>query len=460
LKINGKAVHFIGIGGAGMSGLAKIMLEKGYKVSGSDIKDSYVIERLSRLGALTYIGHSEENIPPETGLVVVSSAIPENNPELYEARRRGLEIISRGEMLSRLMEGFKGIVVAGAHGKTTITSMIALSLEKNGYEPTVAVGGELNDIGGNAKLGRGEYFVAEADESDGSFLKLKPYIGVVSNVENDHLDYYGNFENISAAFKKFIAGIQRDGFPVLCADDPFLREVASNPSRSVITYGWHPSADYRIGFHSFHGYSSFCEVFYRKNKLGTLELKVPGRHNMVNALAAVAVSRIIGIDFYDAAEALRNFKGASRRFQILGSFRGAMVVDDYAHHPTEIAATLGAAKQGKPKRIIAVFQPHRYTRTKYLHQEFGRVFGDADVVIVNEIYSAGEEPIPGIDACLIVEEIKKQSNKNVIYIPERKETVEYLEKIVQEGDLVLTIGAGDVWKVGTELLKKKASAGG
>ncbi|NLO88968.1 MAG: UDP-N-acetylmuramate--L-alanine ligase [Clostridia bacterium] len=460
MKINEKSAHFIGIGGAGMSGLAKIMLEYGYRVSGSDIKNSSVVERLSRLGVLTYIGHSEEHIPAETDLVVVSSAIPENNPELLEARRRGLKIISRGEMLARLMEGFKGIVVAGAHGKTTITSMIAMCLEKCGYEPTVAVGGELNDIGGNAKLGRGEYFVAEGDESDGSFLRLKPYIGVVSNVENDHLDYYGTFENIASAFEKFIAGVQRDGFAVLCADDPFLREIALNSSCRVVTYGWHPSADYSIGHHSFHGYSSLCEIFFRKKKLGTLELKVPGRHNMVNALAAVAVSRIVGIDFQDAAKALGNFKGASRRFQLLGNFKGAMVVDDYAHHPTEIAATLRAAVQGKPRRIIAVFQPHRYTRTKYLHEEFGKVFGDAHLVIVNEIYAAGEKPIPGVSGGLIAEEIKKYSNENVIYIPGREETVEYLDKIVKEGDLILTIGAGDVWKIGAELVNKSVIAGG
>jgi len=452
LKTNNFVTHFVGIGGAGMSGIAKILLQKGHRVSGSDIKRSPVTDRLTKLGALIYIGHSRENVSPDAKLVVVSSAIPKDNPEVLEAKRRGIEIISRGEMLARLMEGYKGISVAGAHGKTTITSMIALCLEKNGFNPTIIVGGELNDIGGNAKLGRGQYFVTEADESDGSFLRLEPYIAVVSNVEDDHLDYYGSFVNIISAFKKYICNVVPEGFAVLCVDDPFLKEVAASGSSRVVTYGFSPSASYRVDLISTKGYSSLCEIFFRKKKLGNLELKVPGRHNMVNALAAIAVSRELGIDFQAAADTLKNFTGVCRRFQLLGKIDGVLVIDDYAHHPTEIAATLSAARQGKPKRIIAVFQPHRFTRTKYLYEEFGRAFGDADLVIVNDIYSAGEKPISGVDARLIVEEINKSSNRNVIYIPSQDETVEFLRKNMRSGDLILTLGAGDVWKIGSTLV--------
>lgn len=448
-----KTTHFVGIGGAGMSGIAKILLQQGCQVSGSDLNKSKVTLSLEELGAAVKEGHNRENVGEDVGTLIVSTAIPDSNPEVQEARKRGIPVVHRGEMLARLMEGSRGIAVAGAHGKTTITSMIALCLEEAGYDPTIVIGGELRSIGGNAKLGRGQYFVAEADESDGSFLRLRPYIAVVSNIEDDHLDYYESVENIAKAFKQYIHNVEPDGFPLLCVDDPLLREIARNGDQKIVTYGFDPSARYRVKDVCTRGYSSLGEVFDGKNKLGTLELKVPGHHNMVNALAAIAVACEIGIGFSQAAESLKGFSGANRRFQLLGEEKGIVVIDDYAHHPTEIMATLSAARQGNPSRVIAVFQPHRYTRTKFLHREFAKAFRDADLVIVNDIYPAGETPIENVDSKMIVEGIKEFSNENTVLISGRGETIEFLKQNSRPGDMVITLGAGDVWKVGTGLLQ-------
>lgn len=436
-----------------MSGIAKVLIQKGYKISGSDLKMTPITAALEGMGATVLEGHRGENLPEDTDLVVISSAIPLSNPEVLEAGRRGIPVIHRGDMLSKLMEGSKGIAVAGAHGKTTITSMISLCLEEAGFDPTIVIGGVLRNIGGNAKLGQGEFFVAEADESDGSFLKLNPYIAVVSNIEDDHLDYYETVENIARAFRQYIQNVRREGFSVLCADDPLLREIAAAGGQKIITYGFHPSARFRVEEISANGFSTVAHIFEGKKKLGVLELKVPGHHNMVNALAAIAVSSELGIDFQEAARALSSFSGASRRFQLLGKAKGVTVIDDYAHHPTEIMATLKAARQGKPNRIIAVFQPHRFTRTKRLHAEFARAFSDADVVVVNEIYSAGEKPIAGVNSGVLAEEIKRCSNSNTLLIADRRETIGYLEQTVSPGDMVLVLGAGDVWQVGTGLLR-------
>jgi UDP-N-acetylmuramate--alanine ligase len=436
-----------------MSGIARVLIQKGYKVTGSDLKMTHITAALENMGAKVLEGHKTENLPEEVGLLVISTAIPASNPEIQEAQRRGIPIVHRGDMLAKLMEGSKGIAVAGAHGKTTITSMISLCLEDVGLDPTIIIGGELRNIGANAKLGHGEFFVAEADESDGSFLKLNPYIAVVSNIEDDHLDYYETVENIARAFRQYIHNVRKDGFSVLCVDDPLLREIAAAGGQKIITYGLNQTARYRLGEISSRGFSTVGEVFDGKKKLGRLELKVPGHHNMVNALAAIAVCSELGIDFQEAADALGSFLGAARRFQLLGEANGVVVVDDYAHHPTEIMATLKAARQGNPPRIIAVFQPHRYTRTKRLHAEFARAFSDADVVIVNDIYSAGEQCIAGVNASTLVEEIKSTSNSNTLYISDRGNTIDYLAENVRSGDMVLVLGAGDVWKVGTGLLE-------
>lgn len=444
--------HFIGIGGSGMSGLAKILLELGQPVSGSDVQLTSTTDKLQALGAKIYAGHSKENIGPDVKLVVRSTAISPNNPEILRAQELHIPIIHRGELLAQLTERKKAIAVAGAHGKTTTTSMLACVLSRGGLDPTIVVGGELQDIGGNAKYGRGQYLIAEADESDGSFLKLHPHVAVVTNIEDDHLDHYGSVENIIKAFEKFINLVPEDSFCVLCADDPELDRM-SRHRKNVFTYGLTGSPDYKAVDLILEGAVSQAQIYFKEQFLGTLELTVPGQHNISNALAAIAVAHQLGLNFQVMAEALKNFRGAGRRFQTVGNFNGIRIIDDYAHHPTEIRATLSAAKQLKPKRLWAVFQPHRYSRTRQLYKEFGKSFRDADQVIVNSIYAASEQPIPGITAELIAEEIKKNGTA-VQYMAAKEEIVQYLARECTSGDLVLTIGAGNIWTVGPELLAK------
>ncbi|MCL6639600.1 MAG: UDP-N-acetylmuramate--L-alanine ligase [Firmicutes bacterium] len=447
-------VHFVGIGGSGMNGIASIMHGLGYRVTGSDLKPSPVTERLAALGITCYTGHAEENLG-DAGLVVASTAIPPDNVELAEARRRGIPVVHRSEMLAWLMRRQKGIAVAGAHGKTTTTSMTALVLEKNGLDPTIVIGGELTDIGGNAKLGRGEYLVAEADESDGSFLKLDPFIEIITNIEDDHLDYYKSVENIVAAFRQFMARVPEDGLAVVCLDDPRLRELLADYRRPCLTYALEqPGADYTMQNIRLQKQVTAGDVYYRKGFLGRLELSVPGRHNLSNALAVVAAGRHIGLSFEGIAAALKDFKGAGRRFQLTGEVDGIRVFDDYAHHPSEIKATLKAARQLKTGRIVSVFQPHRYTRTFHLGERFGEAFGDADVVIISDIYSAGERPIEGVSARTIVSAIEKQEGRKAIYLPTKQEVVDYLVRTANPGDMILTMGAGDIWQAGVELVNR------
>jgi len=452
---NLKRVHFVGIGGAGMSGIATVLLGMGYRVSGSDIKRSAVLERLKALGATCHIGHEAGNITRDIDTVVISTAISPDNPEVLEARRLGIPLVKRGEMLARLMREKRGIAVAGAHGKTTTTSMTALVLEENGLDPTILIGGDLSNIGGNAKLGRGELLVAEADESDGSFLLLDPQVAVVTNIEDDHLDYYGSQEKLVEAFQAFLRKVPQDGVAVICLDDPILKEMREGLPCPVITYGSRDSgADYVL--HSFATKDGMnCgEVYCGGEKLGTLELRVPGYHNLLNALAAIAVGRHLGLDFAQITGALRLFKGAKRRYQLVGEARGVRVVDDYAHHPTEVKATLQAARSAHPGRIIAVFQPHRYTRTRQLYREFGQSFGKADLVILTDIYAASEQPIEGVHTKLIIETIPRREGQQVMYLPSLAEAADFLVKEARSGDLVLTMGAGDVWTLGGELLKR------
>lgn len=447
-------VHFIGIGGTGMSGIAKVLLEQGYPVSGSDIQASETTRRLENMGAQIYLGHREENLEQGVGTVVVSSAIPKNNAEVVKANRLGIPVMQRAEMLARLMKSQMGIAVAGAHGKTTTSSMISLVLEKNDCDPTVVVGGELNDIGGNAKLGTGQYMVAEADESDGSFLYLYPYVTVVTNIEDDHLDYYGTRENIVKAFVEFISHTHRDGFAVLYLDDPTIEAIMPkiNPGTKIITYGFSPQANFWARDIRLNGMTSRATVLRDKKVLGELQLNIPGKHNLQNALAAIAVGTNCGLTFTEVVSALESFRGVQRRFQKIGEIRGALVFDDYAHHPTELKATLAAAKTVKHSRIIAIFQPHRYTRTKLLAEEFGTAFCDADILIVNDIYPAGEKPIPGVSAGLIIDQIQKQTKQHVEYLPAREAIVRRLREIVNPGDLVITLGAGNILTVGYDLV--------
>lgn len=447
-------VHFIGIGGSGMCGIARIMLGLGYRVTGSDLKGSTATRSLEALGATCFRGHAGEYLG-DAEVVVASTAIPSNNPEILEARQRGLRILHRSEMLAWLMQRQKGIAIAGAHGKTTTTSMAAMVLEKNHLDPTIVIGGELKEIGGNAKLGGGEYLVAEADESDGSFLRLDPYIEIITNIEDDHLDHYKSVENIEAAFSDFIAKVPKEGLAVACLDDPRIRELLAGYSGPCQTYALdHPEADYSGRNLRMAGELTVGEVYFHNSYLGDLQLRVPGRHNFLNALAVVALGRFIGLPFEGIAEALASFRGAGRRFQLTGEVDGVKVIDDYAHHPSEIKATLKAAGQIKTGRLISVFQPHRYTRTAILGERFGEAFSEADVIIVSDIYSAGEQPIEGISANIIISAIEKHEGRKVVYLPTRQDIVNYLAQTARTGDMILTLGAGDIWNAGVELVNR------
>lgn len=446
-----RKVHFVGIGGVGMSGIAKVLIALGHEVSGSDVKKSPTTDQLQALGARIHYGHEPAHIG-DAGIVVASSAVRPDNPELLAAHRRKICVVPRAEMLGRLMLRQKGVAVAGAHGKTTTTALTAVLLEKAGFDPTYVVGGEAAEIG-NAALGWGDYCVAEADESDGSFLLLDPQIAIVTNIENDHLDHYHTVDNIEKAFEDFLKRIPPEGVAILCADDPVLRRLAKRITCPVITYGCAPDAQYRIADFGLNCVSSGARVFAHGKYLGRLELAVHGRHNLLNALAVTALGRHLGLEFEEIAHLLKSFRGVKRRFQTLGEVGGVRVIDDYAHHPTEIRATLATARQISPKRLIAVFQPHRYTRTQHLYQDFGRSFDEADLVLINGIYSAGEEPIEGVTAGLIVDEIRQRRN-TAFLVESQEELVRLLSGVVREGDLVMTMGAGNIWQSGVELLKR------
>ena len=446
-------VHFIGIGGAGMSGIAKVLCELGFTVSGSDLQASEATRRLQDHGANIFIGHKRGQVG-DAQVVVVSTAIPPGNAELLEAQERGMEIWQRARMLGAIMSRQKGIAIAGAHGKTTTTSMISMIMERNGLDPSVVVGGELNDIGGNAKLGKGEYLVAEADESDGSFLNLDPHILVVTNIENDHLDYYGSLENILATFREMMKKVPKDGLAVLCADDGNIHKVQDSLSCSVLTYGMDACADFQPANIRWLPLGSAYDLHYRGENLGTVHLSVPGLHNIKNSMAAMAVCLQTGVDFHAAAAAIEKFQGVHRRFQLMGEVGGIRVFDDYAHHPSEVKATLDAARQQHPGRVVAVFQPHRFTRTKFLQLEFATAFAAADWVVLTDIYSAGEPPIEGIHTRLLEKHIVETGHAHVRYVEKMNDIADIIAGELQPGDMVLTMGAGSIWQVGPALLHK------
>jgi len=435
-----------------MSGLAQILLAEGQRVSGSDLKENRFTRLLAQSGALIYRGHRADHLAGGVDRVVISSAVSPENPEVREAQGRGLPIIKRGQLLAELMERQRGIAVAGAHGKTTTTAMITLALLEGKLDPTAVVGGYVPELGSNARYGDGAFFVAEADESDGSFLWLRPEIAVATNVEDDHLDYYGSLEAIIKAFGTFLGNVKPGGEAVICADDPSLTAIAAELPKSGITYGLGGGALFQAREINLKGLGSTAKVYCGSRFLGSLELKVPGRHNVVNALAAVAVGCSLGVPFSTIQAGLAGFRGVERRFQILEGEGSIWVVDDYAHHPTEVRATLAAARQVGARRLVAVFQPHRYTRTLHLHRQLGQSLRQADLVIINEIYSAGEQPIPGVTAELIVESLREAGHSAVYYLPTAGETLEFLQKNCRPGDLVLTLGAGDVNRVGEELV--------
>ncbi len=453
---NLKHIHFIGIGGAGMSAIAKILLELDYNVSGSDLCQTDTTAKLSQAGARIFTGHAAGNIA-SADAVVISTAIPEQNPELQAAREQGIPVFHRADLVAAVMTRQAGIAVAGAHGKTTTTSMIALMLEKAGADPTIIIGGELHDIGGNAKLGKGKYLVAEADESDGSFLKYAPRVAVVTNIENDHMDHYKTMDNILLAFRQFLSNLAVDGVAVVCFDNAYLRDLAGSVNRNCLSYAIDHEADYMAKNIRTFGAATMYDVFYRGVLLGTVKIEVPGRHNILNSLASLVVGLYVGLDFAVAAEGLSCFKGVKRRFQTKGRVGGIWVVDDYAHHPTEIRTTLLAARQTNPKRLICVFQPHRYTRTAFLREEFGKAFQPADLLILTDVYSAGEQPIPGISGLTIQEEVERQTKQRMTYIEDRTKIPRYLAEIVEEGDLVITMGAGNIYLAGEELVEKLVS---
>ncbi|MBM7624381.1 UDP-N-acetylmuramate--L-alanine ligase [Sporohalobacter salinus] len=447
-------VHLIGVGGIGMSGIANILIDSGYKVSGSDMKNSDIIADLQQKGAEINIGHNSDNVEG-ADKVVISSAIPDDNPELIKAKEKGLPILKRAEMVAKLMSKQQGIAISGTHGKTTTTGMTATVLEKNHLDPTILVGGNLGLISGNAKSGTGDYFVTEADESDGSLLFMDPKIGVVTNIEEDHLDYYESRGEIMSTFSKFLNNLPDDGVGIVSVDDKGISAMIENVNSNLITYGLDTEAEITAKDIELQEFGSKSVVYRHQNKLGELNLNVPGKHNLSNALAVIGIGLYIGLEFSEIARALKNFKGVQRRFEEQGRYRGAVLVDDYAHHPTELEATLAAANNMGFERLIAVFQPHRYTRTKFLLEEFSQAFDDADEVIITDIYASGEEPIPGVNAEKIAELINQHVFKKAKFIAELDEVYDYLKEHIGSGDLVLTLGAGDVWKVGNRLASNR-----
>lgn len=440
-------IHFVGIGGIGMSGIAELLLNLGYKVSGSDVKLSPLTQRLADLGGTIYLNHSPENVG-DAHVVVFSSAVRQDNVEVLEAKKRQIPVIPRAEMLAELMRLKYGVAVAGSHGKTTTTSMIATVLVRENYDPTVVIGGKLSALGGNAKLGKSEFLVAEADESDGSFLKLNPTWAVVTNIDREHLDHYAGLEEIQAAFAAFINKVPFYGAAVLCFDDPNVQAIIPKVERRIITYGTSRKADLAASEVVFRDFTSSYKAYYQGSLLGAVKLKVPGQHAVLNSLAAIAVGLELEIPTEKIITALGDFQNADRRFQIKGESRGVLVVDDYGHHPTEIIATLSAARSSSARRIVALFQPHRYTRIQALEEEFARAFYHADVVIVLPIYAAGEDAIPGVTAEKLAGLIRKHGHRDATFASDFPAALQLLQARLQPGDLLITLGAGDVWRLG------------
>lgn len=456
-----RRIHFIGIGGIGMSGIAELLLNLGYEVSGSDMQRTDITDRLVSLGARISHGHDARHVH-DAEVVVYSSAVRPANPEMTAARDKGLVLVARAELLAELMRLRQGIAVAGAHGKTTTTSMIALVLEIAGLDPTAVIGGRVSSFGSSAKLGRGQYLVAEADESDRSFLKLSPRFAVITNIDREHLESYRDFDDLKAAFVQFANSVPPSGAVILCADDPHLKAIRSDIKRHVVTYGLDESADVTALDVRLQGYGSGCTVRARKPggraiELGQLQLAVPGRHNVLNALAAAAMARELGIAWSDVARGLGGFDGADRRFQRRGEAGGVAVVEDYGHHPTEIAAVVAAAKSIVEGQLIVAFQPHRYTRTQFLLGEFGRAFDGADVVVLTDIYAAGEDPIPGVTLDALADAVRPAFGGQLRIVRALGDVPGELAAIAKPGDLIVLLGAGSIGSLAPPVLSALGS---
>ena len=447
-------LHFVGIGGAGMNGLAEIMLNLGFRVSGSDLIESAVTRRIQDFGVAITYQHNPENI---TGadVVVYSAAVPKDNPELVEADRRQIPVISRAVMLSELMRLKYGICISGTHGKTTTTSLVGQVLTGGGLDPTIVVGGKVKSLQSHVRLGTGEYLVTEADEFNRSFLTLSPTIAVITTLEPEHLDSYAELDSLKEAFLEFAGKVPFYGSIIACIDDEAVREILLKLKRRIITYGTNPEADYQPGQVNFEQFESTFTVEHKGESLGHFTISLPGMHNIQNAVAAIATGLELDVPLEKIRSALKEFSGVFRRFERKDEIDGVMIIDDYAHHPTEVKASLNAAKTGwKDRRIIAVFQPHLYTRTRDFYKEFGESFDDADAVIITNIYPAREEPIPGISGELIADWAVKKGHADARYIPDKKEVIDFVAQAARQGDIIITLGAGDVWDISERIILK------
>jgi UDP-N-acetylmuramate--alanine ligase len=453
-------IHFVGIGGIGMSGIAEVLLNLGYQVSGSDLVESEATRRLTTLGAQVSYGHHAEHVTENVDVVVISSAVKYANPEVARARAQMIPVIPRAEMLAELMRLKYGIAVAGTHGKTTTTSLVAAVLAQAHLDPTVVIGGKLNVLGSNARLGQGRFLVAEADESDGTFLLLSPTIVLVTNIDPEHLEFYGDMDKVKAAYLDFINRVPFYGRAILCLDSVNIRALLPQVRKRFTTYGLSPDAEFTARDLTVSGITTRCEVWQGKDRLGELQLSLPGRHYALNALAVVAASRELGIPFATVQEALRSFTGIQRRFEIKGECAGVLVVDDYAHHPEEVRATLRAVREGYARRLVVIFQPHRYTRTRDLFDDFLSAFDDADIVVLTEVYAAGEDSLDGVSGDAMYRAIKKRGHADVRFIARREDVADSVAQLALPSDLVLTLGAGDIHKTGGELLARLSEENG
>lgn len=453
-------IHLVGIGGAGMSGIAEVLLTMGYKVTGSDLQASETTRRLEELGGNIFIGHQESNVG-DAQVVVISSAVAASNPEVVIAKAHQIPVIPRAEMLAELMRLKFGVAIAGAHGKTTTTSMVANVLAQAGLDPTMVIGGKVNALGSHARLGRGDLLVAEADESDGSFLRLSPTIVAVTNLDREHLDHYGSMERINDCFLEFINKIPFYGLAVLCADDERLRALFPSIVKRYQTYGLHEREGAPLDFIgtdiTLRQSGAEFRAYFRGKNLGPFRLAVPGIHNVSNALAAIAIGVELEVPVDLIRRGLAAFTGVERRFHLRGETNGIMVVDDYGHHPTEVKATLAAAKQGWSRRIVVLFQPHRYTRTRDCIGDFAHAFDDADAVFMTEVYPAGEQPIPGVSGAILADTVRSAGHPSVTFIEQKETLPDQVLPFLNSGDLVLTMGAGDIWKAGTGILARLES---